>query len=704
MRIATSQRDSQTSDSPAAAGVMQRKCACAGSLGSECEECKKDMDESMQRSSAAPRRFAGLPAPVRDTLAAPGQPLDAASRRFFEPRFGHDFSQVRVHSDSRAAASARDVDARAYTVGHHVVFGDGQYSPESRAGRKLLAHELTHVVQQRTLPQLKSADPYTIDAPDNPLEREARSAESAILSARPAPVALSTATRPLLSRADPVAVSRTQTLGGVVGSGIQFLPPNLTDTVVGPVSVRSGLLGDRASRLNIIVGENLTLRDLATRILPLWNTATPFTPPGAAAPNPLTLITADELAQGLLVYNRYYIGIPSMTKWSAGLRFPLPVQIDETSGVATLHPLQIQALATGFDPAWAPLLDVGAPATTAPPQATLQADVTAFLADPDRSSALSRGIHLGARAITNAVSTLPFLREVFRQLGAGAFDVALNFMDFLVNRQISILAAQRDGAAILAEISSIISAPPATLTTAQQDSVARSNRMLALVSGVTAAATPEGFFNPCDPIRPLVWSDFTGTPGATFSAMTRWTFPQVTTPAGTRFRAKFNPNSWVKPEFGNPGNSTLNGCDAKVQNCLTFFPPGTTGGSFQLTPGGGSCPAAIQPNPSIVATSAGDCTGAIAAECGRVAREESARLLRHEQLHFDIACVLAGKANAALAAGTAFATVNAALTAKSNSVTSSYDSTAQTKHGCFAAAQARWESDVANGLPAITVP
>jgi hypothetical protein len=78
-----------------------------------------------------------------------GQPLPASTRAFFEPRFGQDFSQVRVHNDARAAETARAVQARAYTMGQDVVFGAGQYAPETGEGRRLLAHELTHVVQQR---------------------------------------------------------------------------------------------------------------------------------------------------------------------------------------------------------------------------------------------------------------------------------------------------------------------------------------------------------------------------------------------------------------------------------------------------------------------------------------------------------------------------------------------------------------------------
>jgi hypothetical protein len=81
-----------------------------------------------------------------------GTPLDAESRRYFEPRFNRDFSSVRVHAGDTAADSADMVHARAYTVGHDVVFAAGQYSPDSAHGKRLLAHELTHVIQQTQAP------------------------------------------------------------------------------------------------------------------------------------------------------------------------------------------------------------------------------------------------------------------------------------------------------------------------------------------------------------------------------------------------------------------------------------------------------------------------------------------------------------------------------------------------------------------------
>jgi hypothetical protein len=96
-----------------------------------------------------------LPSPEREALRvthevlqSPGQPLDSATRAFVEPRFGKDFSRVRVHTGAKAGEAARMVDAQAYTVGADIVFSGGSYAPESHQGSRLLAHELAHVVQQ----------------------------------------------------------------------------------------------------------------------------------------------------------------------------------------------------------------------------------------------------------------------------------------------------------------------------------------------------------------------------------------------------------------------------------------------------------------------------------------------------------------------------------------------------------------------------
>ena len=88
------------------------------------------------------------PRDVRTVLAQDGRPLDPATLGHFQTAFGHDFGNVRVHADERAAASAASLSARAYTVGRHIVFGRSEYEPDTHAGRRLLGHELAHVVQQ----------------------------------------------------------------------------------------------------------------------------------------------------------------------------------------------------------------------------------------------------------------------------------------------------------------------------------------------------------------------------------------------------------------------------------------------------------------------------------------------------------------------------------------------------------------------------
>jgi hypothetical protein len=111
--------------------------------------CREPMRQRETRDPGRGSRNDSLVPPiVHEVLRSPGQPLDPATRAFMEPRFGHDFSQVRVHTDPQAAESARTVNALAYTMERDVVFGAGQYAPGRFEGQRLLAHELTHVVQQ----------------------------------------------------------------------------------------------------------------------------------------------------------------------------------------------------------------------------------------------------------------------------------------------------------------------------------------------------------------------------------------------------------------------------------------------------------------------------------------------------------------------------------------------------------------------------
>ncbi len=111
------------------------------------EEEEEEEVEAKGMPGATPQMTPAGQAQV-NALRGGGQPLPAPLRSFFEPRFGHDFRGVRVHADAAAATTAQAVRARAFTLGRDVVFGSGQYAPETESGRKLLAHELVHVVQQ----------------------------------------------------------------------------------------------------------------------------------------------------------------------------------------------------------------------------------------------------------------------------------------------------------------------------------------------------------------------------------------------------------------------------------------------------------------------------------------------------------------------------------------------------------------------------
>lgn len=185
----------QINDQPKAnhslvSGILQRKCACGNHTGAggECAECSKkehilqrkltigasndsleqeadrvaDQVLSMPANPAISntplsiQRFAGEPSDQIDeappsvgrVLTSSGQSLEPALRDDMEQRFGYDFSGVRVHSGAAAEQSAREVNARAYTAGHNIVFATGQFVPSTHEGRRLIAHELAHVVQQ----------------------------------------------------------------------------------------------------------------------------------------------------------------------------------------------------------------------------------------------------------------------------------------------------------------------------------------------------------------------------------------------------------------------------------------------------------------------------------------------------------------------------------------------------------------------------
>ncbi len=140
------------------ATVQRQTCSCGRPAGPDglCDECRRKQagqePEAIQRmegSVDAGAAQSAAPPVVQQALAQPGRPLDGPTRSFMESRFGRDFGRVRVHTGEPAAASAKAINARAYTRGGNIVFNAGQYRPHTAGGRRLLAHELTHVVQQQ---------------------------------------------------------------------------------------------------------------------------------------------------------------------------------------------------------------------------------------------------------------------------------------------------------------------------------------------------------------------------------------------------------------------------------------------------------------------------------------------------------------------------------------------------------------------------
>ena len=126
---------------PSTPPQLQRKCAA-------CEEEEAHLQKKPDHASESPSLRTEAPPLVHQVLRSPGQPLAKDDLAFFTSRFGFDFSRVRIHNDRTAAESAHSVNALAYTAGSDIAFADGQYQPGTESGRRLIAHELTHVVQQ----------------------------------------------------------------------------------------------------------------------------------------------------------------------------------------------------------------------------------------------------------------------------------------------------------------------------------------------------------------------------------------------------------------------------------------------------------------------------------------------------------------------------------------------------------------------------
>jgi hypothetical protein len=174
-----------------AAHVLQRRFGNQGLQAALEARSPSGRNALLQRRAAGESQSATAPPIVHEVLGSPGRPLAQGTREFMESRFGHDFSAVRLHTDLHAAESAGAVNALAYTVGQDVVFGAGQYQPETTAGKRLLAHELTHTIQQAAGLQTK----LEISAPGDRHEQEAEHMAALTIGTRePLPVYSATGT------------------------------------------------------------------------------------------------------------------------------------------------------------------------------------------------------------------------------------------------------------------------------------------------------------------------------------------------------------------------------------------------------------------------------------------------------------------------------------------------------------------------------
>ncbi len=167
---------------------LQRKCACGKHtvIGDNCIECSKNrlsLQGATRNTTLKPHNLDGVPPVVHEVLRSPGEPLSLETRTFMELRFGHDFGRVRVHADTKAAESARSVDALAYTIGQDVVFGAGQFAPGTSAGKRLLAHELAHTVQQGSQTNLQNK--LAVGEYDDKFEKEADKIASQVIDGQP---------------------------------------------------------------------------------------------------------------------------------------------------------------------------------------------------------------------------------------------------------------------------------------------------------------------------------------------------------------------------------------------------------------------------------------------------------------------------------------------------------------------------------------
>jgi Domain of unknown function (DUF4157) len=238
---------------PTAPRALLQRCGA-----SPCPPGGCDHEDGVLRRRPATTVSAGpheAPVSVHEVLRGPGQPLDEGVAASMASSLGHDFSRVRVHADPAAARSAEEVGALAYTVGRDIVFGAGQYRPGSPEGRQLIAHELTHVVQQRQQPQ--PLGKLEIGSPSDALERQAERTTAGVGGPGPwsppraAPIEVASPPGSLVQRQRPKPGKKPPP--PATGAKPEVSPPDAGESIQPPRAEPGDF--DLAGGISVVVGD-----------------------------------------------------------------------------------------------------------------------------------------------------------------------------------------------------------------------------------------------------------------------------------------------------------------------------------------------------------------------------------------------------------------------------------------------------------------
>jgi hypothetical protein len=253
--------------------MVQRKCACGGEAakGGECATCQAKR-QAIQRSATGAAVSDDLPPSVTEALrSGGGQPLAATTRAPMEAALGADLGAVRVHTGSHVARAARDISAEAFTHGQDIYFADGRYQPHTTDGKRLLAHELTHTVQQGSGAGIQSSS--VLSQPGDPLEREAEEIAQRVVSGHPAsPSVISRCgTSAVQRQLGEVASGGGEAEGPAAGGALPGTVPGVIDTITGISDEIWGLAKSLTSALGGVVsisGSRLVIAVPAIQVCP----------------------------------------------------------------------------------------------------------------------------------------------------------------------------------------------------------------------------------------------------------------------------------------------------------------------------------------------------------------------------------------------------------------------------------------------------